>query len=62
MKFWKDKKVVVTGGNGFLGRFVVEKLRQNGCQNIFVPDIKDYDLVKMEAVQKMYSDAKPDIV
>jgi GDP-L-fucose synthase len=60
--FWSDKRVVVTGGAGFLGSFVVERLRAKGCREIFVPRSKDYDLVQMEAVQRLYSDGTPDIV
>jgi GDP-L-fucose synthase len=56
------KRVVVTGGSGFLGSRVVRKLRERGCRQIFVPRSKDYDLVQMESVQKLYPDAKPDIV
>lgn len=62
MAFWPPKRVLVTGGAGFLGSFVVEKLRQRGAKEIFVPRSKDYDLVKMEAVQQVYKDARPDIV
>jgi GDP-L-fucose synthase len=56
------KRVVVTGGSGFLGSFVVDKLRTRGCQKIFVPRRKDYDLVQLEAVQRLYVDTRPDIV
>ncbi|MBS0151841.1 MAG: GDP-L-fucose synthase [Nitrospira sp.] len=62
MSCWKDKRVVVTGGAGFLGSFVVDLLRNRGCRQISVPRSKDYDLVNMEAVQQLYSDAKPDLV
>jgi len=56
------KNIVVTGGSGFLGFFVVKKLKERGYRNIFVPRSKDYDLVQMPAVKKLYKDAKPDIV
>jgi len=62
MTFWKNKRVLVTGGAGFLGSFVVEKLQERGCKDIFVPRGKDYNLVDMEAVKRVYKDAKPDIV
>ena len=62
MNFWQNKRVLVPGGAGFLGSFVVEKLRERGCKNIFVPKSKDYDLVELEAVKRLYRDAKPDIV
>ncbi|NGZ97739.1 MAG: GDP-fucose synthetase, partial [Nitrospira sp. WS110] len=60
--FWENQTVVVTGGAGFLGSFVVEQLRAKGCRHVVVPRSKDYDLVQMEAVKQLYSDAKPDIV
>ncbi|MBP7836360.1 MAG: NAD-dependent epimerase/dehydratase family protein, partial [Candidatus Omnitrophica bacterium] len=58
----KNKRILVTGGAGFLGACVTAKLRQRGCKNIFIPRSKDYDLVQMEAVRRVYQDTKPDIV
>lgn len=58
----KDKRILVTGGNGFLGSFVVERLESLGCRKIFVPRSHDYDLVRMESIKKVYRDAKPQIV
>jgi GDP-L-fucose synthase len=62
MSFWPNKSVLVTGGAGFLGSFVIEKLRERGCKDIFVPRSKDYDLVQMESVKRVYKDSKPHIV
>jgi len=59
---WADKKVVVTGGAGFLGSFVVEELKRRGCKDVFVPRSRDYDLVEMEAVRRLYEDTNPDMV
>lgn len=59
---WPDKRVVVTGGAGFLGSFVVEQLRTKGCRHIIVPRSRDYDLVEMEAVRRLYADTTPDIL
>lgn len=62
MGFWDTKNVVVTGGAGFLGSFLVERLKARGCSNIFVPRSKDYDLVDNDACKRLYRDAKPDMV
>lgn len=56
------KRVVVTGGAGFLGSYVVEKLRRRGVEEIFVPRSRDYDLVKLENVRRLYDDAQPELV
>ncbi len=62
MSFWKDKRVIVTGGAGFLGSYVVEKLKERGCKNIFVPIVEDYDLIKEKNVIRLYQDYPADIV
>ncbi|RJX35411.1 MAG: GDP-L-fucose synthase [Desulfarculus sp.] len=53
---------MVTGGAGFLGRRLVAKLTQRGCQEVFVPRSRDYDLVRYPAVQRAYDDARPELV
>ena len=62
MSWLATKRITVTGGAGFLGTQVVRKLRERGCQGIFVPRSKDYNLVDNEAVKRLYQEAKPDIV
>jgi GDP-L-fucose synthase len=62
MNFFTNRRVTVTGGAGFLGSFVVEKLQERGCRHIFVPRSRQYDLVDMEGVKRLYQDSRPDIV
>ena len=58
----KSKRIMVTGGAGFLGRNIVKKLQERGCQDIFIPHIEEYDFVQIDSVKKAYSFFKPDIV
>src|SRR5262245_37525934 len=62
MSFWSNKQVIVTGGAGFLGSCVVEKLRRRGCENIIVPRSKDCDLRDRDAIIRLLEPAKVDIV
>jgi GDP-L-fucose synthase len=59
---WSKERVVVTGGAGFLGGFVLEELRRRGARDVFVPRSREYDLVDMAAVKRLYSDARPSLV
>lgn len=60
--FWPGKRVIVTGGSGFLGSFVVERLREQGCKDIFVPRKAEYDLRHEADIVRLLRDAKPDII
>jgi len=58
----KRKKIILTGGAGFLGGFVEKKLSEIGCKSVFIPHIEDYDLRDLSDIKKMYKDASADIV
>ena len=62
MSFWEDKRVIVTGGAGFLGSYVVKKLKERGCKNIFIPRSKEYDFTKEANIIRLYKDYPCDIV
>ncbi|MFN3742122.1 MAG: GDP-L-fucose synthase family protein [Anaerolineales bacterium] len=55
--FWSDKRVIVTGGAGFLGSFVVEKLFERGAREVLVPRSRDYDLIQRDAILRLLDDA-----
>jgi GDP-L-fucose synthase len=59
---WKSQRVVVTGGAGFLGSFVVDGLRARGAGEVTVPRSSDYDLVDNAAVARLYRDARPTLL
>ena len=60
--YWTDKRVLVTGGSGFLGTYVVDELRRRGCASVFAPRSSEYDLRRQVQVQRMYEALRPDIV
>ena len=59
---WKNKRVIVTGGAGFLGSFVVEKLRERGCGEIVVPRSQEYDLRDRDAIIRLFETVRPHVV
>ena len=52
--YWKDKKVILTGGAGFLGKFVTGKLQQRGATDIYIPLIEEYDLTDHDEIERLY--------
>ncbi len=59
---WSKERVVVTGGAGFLGGYVLDELRRRGARDVFVPRSREYDLVDMAAVRRLYADTRPTLV
>ena len=61
MSFWSSRRVVVSGGHGFLGSFVVEKLRAAGCREVMIPRSRDFDLREKSQALRLYEQARPDV-
>lgn len=59
-KFWQSKRVIVTGGAGFLGSFVIEKLKERGANDIFIPRIEDYDLTDRDSIKRLFDNTLGD--
>jgi GDP-L-fucose synthase len=62
MSFWADRRVMVTGGGGFLGKAVVSRIRQSGAREIFTPRSAEYDLTTAEGITRALVDGRPDLV
>lgn len=62
MSFWDNKRVLITGGSGFLGSHVVEELKRRGATELHTPRSRDYDLRKHEQVKKCLKDIRPDVI
>jgi GDP-L-fucose synthase len=61
-EFFRTRRICVTGGAGFLGSYVTEKLKERDCKSILVPAIEEYDLVRLEDINRMYDNMRPDVV
>lgn len=60
--YWKDRTVLITGGGGFLGSRIVNRLANAGCPEVIVPRSRKYNLVEGASVRKLFRDVRPDVV
>ncbi|MCX5844701.1 MAG: NAD-dependent epimerase/dehydratase family protein, partial [Deltaproteobacteria bacterium] len=58
----KIKRITITGGKGFLGTHLINKLSEWGSQQITIADLPEYNLINLEDIRRMYDEQKPDIV
>ena len=61
-EFWKDRRICVTGGTGFLGSYILAGLKHRGARAVVAPSGKEFDLVQPEDVRRLLSEAQPDLV
>ena len=58
----RAKRITVTGGSGFLGSYLVERLRGMGCRDVFVPTHSEFDLTQIDAIERLFKEQRPDVV
>ena len=62
MSDFKNKKILITGGSGFLGKYLIESLKNKGCENLFYPPGDEYDLRKTEHIKTLLKSTSPEII
>jgi GDP-L-fucose synthase len=62
VSFLEAKKILVTGGSGFLGTHVVRQLKEKNCRQVFVPRSREYDLTDSRMTARLFEETNPDIV
>src|SRR5438132_359110 len=58
----RRKRILITGGSGFLGSYIVERLSGEGCALIASPRRSDFDLTKSDAIVRLFEDVRPEVV
>jgi GDP-L-fucose synthase len=62
ISFWENKKITVTGGKGFLGSHMVDRLKEYSCKAVNIAGLPEYDLTIEQDIKRMIKDQKPDII